>query len=829
MGEPAELAPGAFATTNDIGESGSGSSEYLEAVETASNPAPSRTLGSSDPPQQGAAERNPRDRSRRYSSPEQLRSLSTLHPSSATTRATVNAAGNPNSREGTQRQPGRFYLPRPGEADLVTVSCGVSGAPVRFPAIYHTLLDGRPLIFAFSRPTLGETYFGRAVVGTFDLYALHGFDRPATLGQLADLPASLVRVVLESINNLTLSGPNPESLARWQHELWKPDSPHKAPEACPECGLVRNLSLADVRNLRGIAGGVFCSSFGKVCQAANSRCTDNPSRLTIVGRENRMERTGSVGSADYPSGGTRWPGFPPPERTPASRQDLGSLGGRENENLPPLYVAGQPLQAPNYMQALSGGDLSYGYTMGTLLAGSGGAPGRTALRTPHPNHFLRGNLAQALNAPGGTEEERQAYASYRQTPGWERLYTAMQRALQVKTLAPFTAKEGVTEYTKWKTSLVAFYRLMGVANTIAQTQLAVATFQDTASMWWWAHYEHTPERLYSLAQLFEWVSIELVPAANLESGFLEWGKLTYHSDLEEYFRQVRELTIHHPMPPLTAHLLAANPFGEILKERLKAAHAQAGPGGINTVKWETIVRAYVTETEKLPTFIGWGTARCEPRFRDPKVQVRQVQASSPPPGNTAFPDLADEEMAARINAVTPEGHQSSNTLYGESPRPCFCCGKAEHSWTECAKRIRGSKCGRCGSNEHPTFRCFKRYQPAPESRINCIISLPADQLPEGITVLPKVDSGGMTPGGNLTQGEGTEPAIHQVVVESPEVPKVVPGIDPDTPVIHEGETGSAFVLPGISGEVPTVVCAQAAITEPMKGKVRWLQELAPYE
>ena len=77
---------------------------------------------------------------------------------------------------------------------------------------------------------------------------------------------------------------------------------------------------------------------------------------------------------------------------------------------------------------------------------------------------------------------------------------------------------------------------------------------------------------------------------------------------------------------------------------------------------------------------------------------------------------------------------------GVGPRPCFCCGPMLHSWIQCPRKVSG-KYGICGSQEYPTFWCFKKYNPAPSARVNCVVSLLVDQVPEGMTVCKEPLSG----------------------------------------------------------------------------------------
>ena len=72
---------------------------------------------------------------------------------------------------------------------------------------------------------------------------------------------------------------------------------------------------------------------------------------------------------------------------------------------------------------------------------------------------------------------------------------------------------------------------------------------------------YTLTRLYSLAQILEWVGIELAPKSNLEASQLEWNALEYRGCLRKYFKKVQDLQLQFQTSLLLAHLLAARPFG----------------------------------------------------------------------------------------------------------------------------------------------------------------------------------------------------------------------------------------------------------------------------
>ena len=245
--------------------------------------------------------------------------------------------------------------------------------------------------------------------------------------------------------------------------------------------------------------------------------------------------------------------------------------------------------------------------------------------------------------------------------------------------------------------------------------------------------------------MVEWVSLELAPTAHLEAGHLAWAELQYRGNLRDYFKQARELLLQYPMTPLAGHLMATQQFGSELQAELRAAHARAGPGGILEEHWEAIVTAYVKRLERTPGFAGWPDVRGGPRFKSSQFTPRNNHLDVEEVALEERNPLCEEERTARVHAIDSGPKKDAPPpRIGVGPRPCFCCGSDAHSWIQCPRKVSG-KCGVCGSQEHPTFRCFKKYNPAPSARVNCVVSLPVDQVPEGMTVCEEPPSGEEAP------------------------------------------------------------------------------------
>ena len=320
---------------------------------------------------------------------------------------------------------------------------------------------------------------------------------------------------------------------------------------------------------------------------------------------------------------------------------------------------------------------------------------------PHPRQLIRGTLAHRLLSTSPRESERLEFFHYQRTLNYEKLQAKVTRAIQAKTLLPFTGSGCLKEYNGWKISVQLCCYYWGLANSVVQASVAQWTFQERASKWWLAYQVYTPTRLYSLAQILEWVGIELAPRSNLEASQLEWNALEYRGCLRKYFKKVQDLQLQFQTSPLSAHLLAARPFGAELQDEVRAAHARAGPGGLLDEQWEALVTSYVRRKENTPGFLRWGDPRCEPTYRDTKVHARTMHTDVEIPQALPSGTIPEEERVAQLfTADLGPKKDLGPARYGKGPRPCFCCGKDGHSWIACPKKVSG-KCGVCGSQEHP--------------------------------------------------------------------------------------------------------------------------------
>ena len=197
----------------------------------------------------------------------------------------------------------------------------------------------------------------------------------------------------------------------------------------------------------------------------------------------------------------------------------------------------------------------------------------------------------------------------------------------------------------------------------------------------------------------------------------------------------------------------------------------------------------------------------------------------------------------------------------------------------CSHKVAG-KCGVCGTQDHPTFRCYCRYQPAPESRINCIVSLPIDQVPEGVRVVtdtelveqfpthsPAEDVGAHTPAdpvcmnlhspdppveaiptnaevtklvagdtksgmpeGSRVLPETTAPITPEEPCETPGAPAIAEDVSPALHHLNSGDAVGLQLLPGLRDDLPREALSQSDFgSAEILGTPVWLQAVTARE
>ena len=118
---------------------------------------------------------------------------------------------------------------------------------------------------------------------------------------------------------------------------------------------------------------------------------------------------------------------------------------------------------------------------------------------------------------------------------------------------------------------------------IIRSRLAAQSFVGQALNWWRAHSYLVPELVISYEQLLEWIRTELVPLADPASATVAWRQLRFFGDVEDYLKQLDQLTVHFPIPQATLLTMATEPLGREVVSSAYKARQMYGKEGMSYV------------------------------------------------------------------------------------------------------------------------------------------------------------------------------------------------------------------------------------------------------
>ena len=279
--------------------------------------------------------------------------------------------------------------------------------------------------------------------------------------------------------------------------------------------------------------------------------------------------------------------------------------------------------------------------------------------------------------------------------------------------AHFEAKGSSNEVTNWDNLMSTYFFDNAITNSVAQSRLAAQTFAGQALNWWRAYSQLVPELVVSYEQLLEWVHTELVPLADPATATLAWRQLRFLGDVDNYLRQLDQLSIHFPIFPATLLSMAAEPLGREVVSAVYKADQMYGTEGMSYVRLRRFIQAYLQQltppqrkhlADNPPLAMGYGKSLDKEKkassssFRPPNFAPRNR------PQNYAQANALEAEKA-----LAKPSHPTRRV--GKGTNPCWVCGSDRHLWYNCEKRKKGS-CACCGSMAHMTRDCAQRYYPA---------------------------------------------------------------------------------------------------------------------
>ena len=231
------------------------------------------------------------------------------------------------------------------------------------------------------------------------------------------------------------------------------------------------------------------------------------------------------------------------------------------------------------------------------------------------------NPATSLTSTPLTDTELVELAELQGATKWHRGSAHFMKAVGGM-IKPFNGEDLPLDLATWRNTCALYFDSHSVHDTAVQAAMAALALRDDAANWWIGHRQLNRNRCLSFAQLHELLQIELVPAAYAGTSEQQWSRLEYNSNLEEYFKTVRTLMRYNPLPGISAHVMAARPFGKAFEDKIIVLANNAGPRGLTPAQFEANVRAYVQEMEQKPGILWlgekaiWNLATAEPSTMD---------------------------------------------------------------------------------------------------------------------------------------------------------------------------------------------------------------------
>ena len=307
---------------------------------------------------------------------------------------------------------------------------------------------------------------------------------------------------------------------------------------------------------------------------------------------------------------------------------------------------------------------------------------------------------------------------------WKEMRRDLDKWSSTRKSALFEGKGSPMEATNWDNMMVTYFTDNIITNSILQSKLATQTFRGLASNWWRAHQQLVPEMVVLYEQLLEWIRTELVPLADPGAATLSWRQLRFLGDVEDYLKQLDQLTTHFPLPHATLLVMATEPLGREAVSAAYKADQMYGNDGMPYVRLRRFIEAHLqqltpTQRKQLadspPLAKGYGkSAEKEKRANN---NYRPANTAPRRPNNFTQTNAFEVNESRGGNQESQSQNRKPNQIkkkIGKGQNPCWVCGSDQHIWFNCEKRKKG-KCSVCGSMAHLTRECAQRYFPAPNT------------------------------------------------------------------------------------------------------------------
>ena len=338
-----------------------------------------------------------------------------------------------------------------------------------------------------------------------------------------------------------------------------------------------------------------------------------------------------------------------------------------------------------------------------------------SLRRPAPSHYMVGDPLTFMHEVDPPHAEVEAFSRIFASNQWKQMRKDFDKWITSRKGAHFEGKGSPNEVTNWDNVMSTYFYDNAITNTIIQSRLAAQSFVGQALNWWRSHSQLVPELVISYEQLLEWIRTELVPLADPASATLAWRQLRFLGEVEDYLKQLDQLTVHFPIPQATLLTMATEPLGREVVSSAYKADQMYGKDGMSYVRLRRFIQAHLqqlTPTQRKfladnpPLAMGYGRSPEKEKKSSSNTFRPNVAPRNRPPHYAQANTVEVEKPLAKVS------HPSKRI--GKGANPCWVCGSDRHMWYVCEKKKKGT-CACCGSMAHITRDCAQRYFPATSS------------------------------------------------------------------------------------------------------------------
>ena len=160
---------------------------------------------------------------------------------------------------------------------------------------------------------------------------------------------------------------------------------------------------------------------------------------------------------------------------------------------------------------------------------------------------------------------------------------------------------------------------------------------------------------------------------------LSWRQLRFLGDVEDYLRQLDQLSTHFPLPHETLLTMAAEPLGSEAVSAIYRADQMYGPGGMPYTRLRKFLQSHLQQmtfvqrkqlVEHPPVAKGYGRAAGN-QERERSVPLMTNTTQNPPrrPLQAHAYEADTNDAVRRITSANSDKAQVVRK-YGRGPNPC---------------------------------------------------------------------------------------------------------------------------------------------------------------